>query len=244
MKLYDSVINEIYNLIEPYEIRSYPYSKSDWPSVSERNMIFRSDMAYELGADLNRGIGGTILTDNDELVDNDEVIVIGRDLSEISHDCSYIRCALIRVTPEKMGEGNALYNAIRKMEYVRYHFCSEGFMVRASAAQKKESVRVSKKAIENGISFSKIGNAMIEQFKENEAVTAVKLIYITDESFPYAEFEKLIRESDKITETIDHMLKDLKMDCDICSLKQVCDEVEGLRELHFGNNVETDDPGL
>lgn len=234
MKLYDSTIKEILKLIDSYDYRTYEYYKSDWPSAGERSVIFRLDSAYELGADLNAGLGATILTDNASLVDKDEVIVCGRDLPDIDKDSSYIRCALIRVAEEKMGEGNSLYNAIKKMEYVRYHFCPEGFMVRASAAQKKESVRVAKSAIEKGISFSKIGNAMIEKFHENDAVEAAKILFITEESFPYSDFEKLIRESDKITDTIDHMLKELKMDCDICSLKQVCDEVEGLRELHFG----------
>ena len=237
MKLYDGIIEKINALLNESKSTSYAYSKSEWPVVSERSMIFRSDMAYELGADLNTGIGATILTDNASLVNTDEVIVIGSDLSEIKSDGPYIRLALIRVAPDKMGEGNKLYNAIKKMEYVRYHFGAEGFMVRASAAQKKESVRISKDAIRDGITFSKIGNAMIEQFHENEAAQAVKIIFITDKAFPYKNIEKLITESDEITETIDHILKDLKMDCDICSLKQVCDEVEGLRELHFNKEV-------
>ena len=29
-------------------------------------------------------------------------------------------------------------------------------------------------------------------------------------------------------------LKDIAMNCQSCSLKQICDEVEGMRELHFG----------
>jgi hypothetical protein len=74
---------------------------------------------------------------------------------------------------------------------------------------------------------------MIQAFHEQAAVEAVQVIYITDPDFDYKEFETLLAGSEAITKTIDHILKDAKMDCDVCNLKPVCDEVEGLRELHF-----------
>lgn len=237
MKLYDNIIENIIQLAEPFVKADYKVlnqaKDEEWPLVTDRDLILRSDMAYELGSDLNPGFGATILTDNEALVSSDEIIVCGQELSEIADNQPYIRCTLVRVKEAAMGEGNALYNAIRKMEYIRYHFYPEGFMMRVSASKRKESVRVSKEALKRGLSFEKVGNRMIQAFHQNEAVDAVKIIYITDPEFDYERMEALLTESEAITETIDHMLKDVKMDCDVCNLKPVCDEVEGLRELHF-----------
>lgn len=233
MKLYDEIIGKILELTAYGKKVDADYEKEDWPLVTDRDLILRSDMAYELGADLKIGLGATIVTDNAKLVAQNEVVVCGPDLSEITKDHPYMRIALIRVNEKAMGEGNALYNAIRKLEYIRYHFYPEGFMMRVSASKNKENVRISKEALKNGLSFSKVGGRMIQAFFASERVEAVKLIYITDPAFDYEKAAELLAESEKITNTIDHMLKDVKMDCEVCNLKVVCDEVEGLRELHF-----------
>lgn len=233
MKLFDSIIEDVLTLTKACQMRSVPITEEDWPMADENNMILRSEMAYELGADLNPGYGVTLLTDSMELVEKDEIFTCGKDLREFPESAPYARIAIVRVTPDALGQGNALYNAIRKLEYVRYHFSPEGFMMRVSASKKKESVRISKEAINHDISFAKVGKQMIRKFHENVSVEAVKLIYVTNPAFDFSTFEKLLLESENITETIDHMLKDVKMDCDVCNLKPVCDEVEGLRELHF-----------
>ena len=37
-----------------------------------------------------------------------------------------------------------------------------------------------------------------------------------------------------ITRTLSKILEGMQTDCSSCSLKSICDEVEGLKELHFG----------
>lgn len=37
-----------------------------------------------------------------------------------------------------------------------------------------------------------------------------------------------------ITDTLTHILEGLSTDCSVCALKDICDEVEGMKELHFG----------
>ena len=236
MKLYDEVISKIIGLTNQNNPTQLLANRTDWPLVSDRSMILRSEMAYELGCDLFPGFGATILTDNAELVPKDEIVLCGEDLNALKENRAYIRCALVRVRDAAVGEGNALYNAIRKMEYIRYHFYPEGFMMRVSASKNKESVRISRAALGNGLDFSKVGSRMVEAFHENPAVEAVKIIYVTQKDFPYKDMELLFAQSEEITKTIDHMLRDVNMDCNVCNLKSVCDEVEGLRELHYGNN--------
>lgn len=126
-----------------------------------------------------------------------------------------------------------MYNVIRALEYTRYHFYPEGFMMRVSASRQKESVRIGKAALAKGLDFTKAGNGMISAFHRNAAVEAVHIYYVTSPEFDYKALETCAKEAESITKTIDHILRNGIMDCGACSLQKVCDEVEGLRELHF-----------
>lgn len=237
MRLYDDIIRNIKSLMTDCKVKALQLSDADWPNVSDHSMILRSDMAYELGSGQFPGLGVTLVTDDKSLVEEDGVFLCGKDLPELTKDVPFARIALVRVKPESMGEGNTLYNAIRKLEYTRYHFYPEGFMMRVSSIQNKESVRVSKGALKNGLDFSKTGNSMRQAFKKHDVVEAVQIFYVTDFQFPFGALETYKRQSETVTKAIDHILKDVKMDCNVCSLQKVCDEIEGLRELHFSQET-------
>ena len=74
---------------------------------------------------------------------------------------------------------------------------------------------------------------MISAFHKNSMVENVHLYYITQKDFDYKKLKSMTDESEGITRTIDHIFKNLIMDCKTCNLQEICDEVEGLRELHF-----------
>lgn len=234
MKLYDEIIRKYQALLGMAESRSLSPEGADWPLVSDRSMILRSDMAYELGGEGLPAIGHTLITADKSLVPGDGIVLLGRDLPQIGKDVPYARIAFVRVGEETLGEGQSLYGAIRALEYTRYHFYPEGFMMRVSASRGKESVRIGKAALEKGLDFAKVGKGMIAAFCRNPSVEAVRVCYVTREDFDYRTLEEYGREAERITKTIDHMTKSAVTDCSACSLQQVCDEVEGLRELHFG----------
>lgn len=233
MKLYDQTIERITNLLNESTTFELPVRTSSWPDVSDRSMILRSEMAYELGSNQFPGIGATIITANDDLVSGDGVFLHGKDLQELKGDTPYARVAFVKVDEATLGEGEALYRTIRDLEYVRYHFYPEGFMMRVSPSKQIESVRIGRSALNRGLSFEITGNRLIEAFKKKPQVEAVQVHYVTDPDFDYKALSKLFTESEEITKTIDHILKNVIMDCNACSLQAVCDEVEGLKELHF-----------
>ena len=237
MKLYDESIEAILNLLMDYKPRILDISgKSDsWVDVGTDNVVLRSDMAYELGGDELAAISGMAITESKELVPMDEVLLYGKDIPDISKDISYARVAIIRVKEDSMGTGNTLYNAIHKIEYVRYHMNPKGYMTRISVSKSREPVRISKEAKKKGLDFAKVGKMFVESYHENPKIEAVKLIFITLEDFPYKELELLIKSNNDITDAIDHIMKNLVMDCNVCNLKTICDEVEGMKELHFSN---------
>lgn len=235
MKLYDETIKEWLKILDSLQGRELDVKKGeDWKDIGNANMILRSDMAYELGGNHLPALSGMTLTADTSLVPRDEVLLYGKDLGEIHEDTPYARLAVLRVKENSMGEGNALYQAIRKMEYTKYHLNPEGFMMRISAASQREMVRIGKTALEKGLGFEQIGKLFLQSYHKNPQVEAVKLVFITLSDFPYEELEIYIKKAEEITKAIDHILKNLSMDCNVCSLKQICDEVEGMKELHFG----------
>lgn len=239
MKLYEETIRELYRLLEGQHEKRLDFSsaKEDWPDVGNGNMILRGDMAYELGGGSHAALSSLAITSEEALVPQDEVILYGPDLPEITEDISYARFAIVRVKEEKMGEGNALYNAIRKIEYVRYHLNPKGYMMRVSTTNQREPARIGKEALQEGLNFTKVGKAFLKAYHDNSNIEAVKLIFITEPDFPYAQLGNISRKNEQITGAIDHIMKNLIMDCKACNLKEVCDEVEGMRELHFAQTT-------
>ena len=233
MRLFDETIKKFQMLLNVEESRELPVGDTGWPEVSDQSMILRSDMAYELGGEGLPAIGCTLVTADEALVPGDAVTLLGKDLPEIQKDVPYARIALVRAAGDTLGEGQALYQAIRNLEYTRYHFYPEGFMMPVSASRAKETVRIGKDALKRGLDFTKAGNRMISAFHKNKSVEAVRLYYVTQETCDYKTLKHYAEEAESITKTIDHILKSSIMDCGACSLQKVCDEVEGLRELHF-----------
>ena len=233
MKLYDESIKELLAGLDISKAKSLDIANANWTDVGDHNLILRADMAYELGGGTNPAVSAMAVTCNDEFVNADEVILIGPDLNEIKNDTPYARIAIVKVAEESLGDGNALYNAIRKIEYVRYHINPKGYMTRISASNNREPVRVGKEALNEGLDFAKVGKLFLDTYHENKNIEAVKLIFITDPAFDYRSLAEQAKHLEDITGTIDHIFKNVMMDCGSCSLQKVCDEVEGLRELHF-----------
>lgn len=146
MKLYDETIRKVRALLSS-EKQQLPHNATAWPSVSDRSMLLRSDMAYELGGGSLPALGVTLVTASKDLVPGDGVFLTGTDLPEIDADTPFARIALVRVGEDTLGEGKKLYRAIRNLEYTRYHFYPEGFMLRVSSSKRRESVRIGKEAL-------------------------------------------------------------------------------------------------
>ena len=178
MKLFDEVITNVANLCDSYSTRRLETDGVSWEDAGNTNMVLRNESAFELGGWDGRfpAIGSTFITANEDLVPDDEIVLIGQDIPEITAETPYARIALVRVKPETMGEGNALYSAIKNIEYLKYHINPKGFMMRVSTIKNRESVRVSKEAIANGLTFQKVGNFMIKAFKLNPKVACDRWI--------------------------------------------------------------------
>ncbi len=234
MKLYDSVIRSTRELLSLQKPRIWNYDeRGAWPDAGVSELVLQRDAAYELGGGGLPAVNYTCVTTDDSLIGENQVVLYGLDLREIKKDAPYARIALIRTA--QLGEDEeAAYKAIRDMEFVKYHVFPRGYMFRISSEDFREQVRVSKTALKRGISFRSVGFDFIRQYLKNPNVLQVKVIFVTAAGVPYKELQGNAKKTADITRTLTHILDGMPADCGSCSLKSVCDEVEGMRELHFG----------
>ena len=174
-----------------------------------------------------------LFTSTAELVNKDQVILCGKDLGELKGDCDFARVVLLRVGVLDEDD-EAVYRTLKDIEFSKYHVYPEGYMVRMSPESYREQIRVSKDALRHGISFKSIGMNYITEYKKDANVISATVIFMTDPSIDYAKLKALAKKSADVTGTLTHILEGLPTDCSVCALKDICDEVEGMKELHFG----------
>mgnify|MGYP003295023614 CR=1 FL=1 len=226
MEFFDSLICELSDLISEFQKANYPCSeKNQWTDVGYSQVILQRDTAFELD-----GVGFNLVTSSDV---EDGIVVVGDELCSITADRKFARVCLVQL--EDSDNEQDCYKTIKKVDYVKYHFFPEGYMIRTTSRSHKESVRVAKSALKKGISFEKAGNLLISKYKENPKVKAVKVIFVTASGADYKKLEAMAQKSGSIAETLNHIMNNVKFDCDTCNLKPICDEVEGMKELHFKN---------
>lgn len=232
MELYDSIIKDTIDLLSPYTHTSLAVSKdSAWTMGSLNELILKKDSQFELGGSYKPAVNYQCVTTLESFIQKDEILLYGKDLSEINGDVSFARLAFLQIND--LEDDDTAYNAIKELEFIKYNMNLEGYMMRASTMDKREQVRIAKTAINRGISFENVGNAFINKYKENPLVKAVKIIFITSDMPIFKQLTSNAEKIDKITLTLNHVLISINLDCHSCNLKSICDEVEGMRELHF-----------
>lgn len=238
MELYNALIKQTLAEFEDKPKKSYDFNPARaWKDVGSSELVLQKEAAYELGA---RGKGSAnyiLYTSSAELAGKDRVIVCGRDLKEISGDCDFARIVILRIGVLD-DDDEKVYRTLKDIEFAKYHVHPEGYMVRMSPESHREQIRVSKKAVAGGISFEKLGANYIAEYKKNPNVVNATVIFATDPTIDYAKLQALAKMSVDVTGTLTHIFEGLPTDCSVCALKDICDEVEGMKELHFGVGAE------
>ena len=225
MNFFDDLLKEVKDCLSPLTPKIFTHSKA-WQDTGRNELVLQRDMAYELD-----GTGFNLVTSKS--IGEDSVVLYGKNLNEITENTKFCRISVIQI--EDVEDEQKAYNLIRKIEYAKYHYFPKGFMIRTASSSHKEIVRVSKSTLKEGLSFDGVGNILINKYKENSAVKAVRVIYICDDSVDYNRLSKISEKNYDITEALNHIMNNVTFDCKSCNLKPICDEVEGMKELHFKN---------
>ena len=234
MELYNSLIKDSNALLEKGSPKVWDYKAGEaWKDIGSSELVLQKDAAYELGA-MGKGSANYVLfTSNPELVSRDQTLLYGPDLREIKGEVDFARIVLLRVGLID-GDDEAVYRTLKDIEFAKYHVYPEGYMVRMSPESYREQVRVSKQVLKKGVSFKNIGANYITAYKKDPNVLNATVIFVTAPGYDYGAMKKLAKKANDVTGTLTHILEGLPTDCSVCALKDICDEVEGMKELHFG----------
>ena len=234
MELYDSLIRDTLAFLDKGSPCVWDYREQDcWKDLGSSELVLQKDAAYELGASGRGSANYVLFSSSPDVADRDQVFLYGQDLREIRGDTDFARIVLLRVGVLD-DDNETVYRILKDIEFAKYHVYPEGYMVRMSPENYREQVRVSKKALRNGISFRNIGCSYIREYKKDVNVLNAKVIFLTAPGFDYAGMKAAAKKASDITNTLTTILEGLPTDCSVCSLKGICDEVEGMKELHFG----------
>jgi CO dehydrogenase/acetyl-CoA synthase beta subunit len=183
----------------------------------------------------------TCVTTSPELIDRDEILLYGPDLGAIRASTPFARLTLLRVGDIESDDDDTeqAFRAIQNMDFVKYRVFPKGYMIRTSSENHREQVRISKDAIRRGISFERIGNSFLQRYKQDPNIISAKVIFITAPDADYAGLQKAASQVGKITMSLTKIMEGMSTDCSSCMLKPICDEVEGMKELHFGKEKHT-----
>lgn len=243
MELYNPIIRKVEEQVGSSTPRVFSYNPSQaWTDTGNFELVMLRDAAFELGGDQKPAVNFTCVTTSPQLVNKDEILVYGPDLNELKSDSAYARITLLRVgdiESDDEDDTEQAFRAIQDMDFVKYHVFPKGYMIRTSSESNREQVRISKEAVRDGISFEKIGNTFIRQYKKNPNILNVKLLFITASDADFPALARSAKNVYDITMSLTKILEGMPTDCGSCNLKSICDEVEGMRELHFGKEKHT-----
>ena len=234
MELFNGFIKETQGLLEHGSPKAWDYRPgSEWTDLGQSERVLQKNAAFELGASGKGSANYVLFTSSPELVDRDRILLYGTDLKEIRGDVDFARIVLLRVGVLD-DDNEQVYRILKDIEFAKYHVYPEGYMVRMSPENYREQVRVSKDAIRRGINFRAIGASYIRAYKKDPNVLNATVIFLTAPGFDYAAMKDIAKKANAATNTLTHILEGLSTDCSVCALKDVCDEIEGMKELHFG----------
>lgn len=212
-QVFNDVINEVQDFLEERKDKSkvsYYNEDINWnkvdPTKSE-GLILPDDVAIELGYPSKQSVCFLTLLgekNENEIVDG-RITLIGNDIPDLKErDNSFGQIILLKC--HGFDKFN-VHDRYLDLNVVKRHVNLDGYMFRARPDRGREYVRISKKAVQNGINFDIIGSEMIKKYKEVDYVDEVEIIFITDEDEDIKALKPTVKKVIKYIDTTDKTLQ-------------------------------------
>jgi CO dehydrogenase/acetyl-CoA synthase beta subunit len=207
------------------ELHEFPYNAfSRWPEGS--TLVLKEDTALELGATGRASLSLLLWTEEEGLLREDTVCLVGEELPEAGGGpVPFGQLVLVR------GSFPDEYEAYRDLRDVVYDTRLKGVSSRIWPDRLQVWCRVSREAVRDGFSLVKYGTALLGRLREIEAVEGVEVILIAGE---LDELDRLRPAAEKTQDTVDALIKmyeEMNFDCETCEYVDVCEEVVELKQI-------------
>ncbi len=228
MVIHDTYLAQIEELIKN-KGKTIDIVKTSWKTQKISDYIMDSETMVELGSATKKNASLTLCTSEKDF--EDEIILIGEDLQKLSGKIQTFS-KVIEVSLKDEEDENALYKTIRSISRARLGINLKGTMLKATSSEELECFRISKSAYKAGINFSVIGSALIERIKIFDEVKNVRVYYIINNEELNNQLLEYSTKITQVTDAMNHIFDGIELDCGSCAIKEVCDEVEGMRDSH------------
>ena len=201
-----------------------------WPRGARNPFLMERDAAAELGGYPRESIN-LILSTSTEVDDKDGVFIIGEQdmLAGSDKHISFGKIVILTVSGV---EDDRIYDYTQQVQMADSRLFFENIMVRTSPKQFMTNLRIGKAAMAEGFSLEAMGRTIHDYFMELPQVTAAKVVLIAGETPVYRQLMPIAENVKHITAALNTMFDGIDMDCGSCAMSPICDEVEGLRQLH------------
>jgi CO dehydrogenase/acetyl-CoA synthase beta subunit len=204
-------------------LRQYNHAPATWPR--EKSVVLQAETALELGNPLQASLSLLIWNEIAGRKSSDKVFLVGPDLTECK-DQSIPLARLIMV----QGDFNNEYDNYRDLMSAIYEVSLRGVTSRSLPSRHEVWLRISRKAMEKGLSLVAMGNALIERLKGLESVVTVQVVFVTDKAAISA-LQPIAEKAHNILDALVKMYDEMNFDCETCEYVEVCDEVVELKNI-------------
>ena len=236
MGILDAAIGQIRDymshrcLKQPVATFHYDGKGCPWPVGGKKNIVLAQDMGIELGNPRQESLSLILWADEHAHIHDGRITVIGPDLPD-AKGRSLPFAKIVMVAVHGFDEGNTC-DRWQEMDLLRFDIDLAGYMMRAVSQYQREWSRVSRDALEKGLSFSILGSALMDRMKEKEYIDGVEILFVTESPEAVRELREVANGAMAIIGALNRMNEEIEADCPTCDYRAVCDAVDGLREMH------------
>lgn len=235
MDLFDKYIDEVRQRLDEnqqFVKQRFKYNQhSIWPILPKEQLILQHDTCIELGK--MESFSFIMWTEDFKKINDNDITLYGRDVSEIASQnlqssSPFGKIVLLGCDP--FSEDN-VYPCFEQMDMVRFRLNLKGYMLRGFTQRNQEWSRISHNAISEGFSLEVLANELMREYKKLPFVRSTEIVMLT-ESTLIKMLMPLAEKCSKIPSALNKIFDNLIMDCKSCDDSEVCNEIEGLKELH------------
>lgn len=242
MNIFDKFVRETTEIIgseQPEQITELKCSCQPWEIQDKNTFLMERDTAIELGGYPKESINLIIPSSNLRELSGlgiglgfgEGVYCIG-DPGLLANGEKHISFGkIVLLETEAIGDDD-IYEFTQQELLTDSRIRMKDVMLRQSPAHYNLNLRIAKAAILAGFDLDKMGRTVQESFAAMEHVKSVTVIFIVGDSALYKKLLGVAEMVKEVTLTLNHIFDGIDMDCGSCDLSEICDEVEGVRELH------------
>ncbi len=205
-------------------LREYDYNPfAAW--AEKPSLVLQENTAVELGSSSN-SLFMILWTGRRDLLSPNRITIIGPDITEVGQTrIPFAKIVLVR------GNFDDEYETYRDLRDAIFDTKLQGVSTRIWPDRQKIWCRISREAMDKDFDLVRYGSTLIKNLNNLEAVEESQVIFVTQLTGELEQLKPMAEKAQDIVEALIKMYEEMNFDCEDCEYNEVCEEVEGLREI-------------